>query len=274
MIVARGNQKSGAGKTTFALHLEGQTARQSKRITLFDAEQQGSALVSLEQHGGKRQERLFAVIGLAQAALHREAPEHALLANHIIINGSPLVAALRSVALAAALAPVPTQPALLDSRASTAVSGRGAETRVFRSTRFAHVSLRRWPTGSLIARGAPQSTVDDDPRFRFSLTHGLPSPKRRGSGSSSSAKQRRDGFAARETAPLASRSKRVLRDEVEARRRLRRASARCRGRSRRSPQPRAGASQPGSPWTTRRRSAAASRPQPSSAARPPHAWPV
>ena len=188
MIVARGNQKGGAGETAFALHLGGQTARQSKRITLLDADQQGSALVSLEQRAGKPQERPFAVIGLTQATLRREAPEHALLAHHIIVDGSPLVAALpRSAALAGALAPVPMQPALLDSQASTGVSGRVAETRVFRSAHFAHVSLRPWPTGSPIARATPQGLVDDDPRFRLSLAHGLPSPKRRGSSSSSSA---------------------------------------------------------------------------------------
>ena len=162
------NQKGGAGETTFALRLGRQTARQSKRITLFDADQQGSALVWLEQRAGKPQECLFAVIGLTQAALRQEAPEHALLADHIIIDGSPLVAALpRSAALAGGLAPVPTQSAPLDSRASTDVPGRLAETRVFLSTHFVHVSLRLWPTGPIIARGAVQSLVDDDPRFRF-----------------------------------------------------------------------------------------------------------
>ena len=147
------NQKGGAGETTFALRLGGQTARQSKRITLFDADQQGSALVWLEQRAGKPQECLFAVIGLTQAALRQEAPEHALLADYIIIDGSPLVAALpRSAALAGGLAPVPTQSAPLDSRASTGVPGRLAETRVFLSTHFVHVSLRLWPTGPIIAR--------------------------------------------------------------------------------------------------------------------------
>jgi hypothetical protein len=75
---------------TFELHLGGQRAQQEKRITLFDADQQGSALVSRKQRAGKRQERLFAVIGLTQAALRREAPKHTLRADHIIIDSSPL----------------------------------------------------------------------------------------------------------------------------------------------------------------------------------------
>jgi hypothetical protein len=138
MTAAPGNQKGAAGETTFALRLGGHRARQNKRITLFDADRQRLALLSLEQRAGKRQERLFAVIGLTQAALCREAPEHALLADDI------------------------TQSAPLDSRASTGVSGRVAETRVFRATLFAHVALRQRAARSLIARAAARNPANHD----------------------------------------------------------------------------------------------------------------
>jgi chromosome partitioning protein len=44
MIVAMLNQKGGVGKTTLALHLAGAWARQGCRVTVIDADPQGSAL--------------------------------------------------------------------------------------------------------------------------------------------------------------------------------------------------------------------------------------
>ena len=44
MIVAFLNQKGGVGKTTLALHIAGVWGREGKRVTLIDADPQGSAL--------------------------------------------------------------------------------------------------------------------------------------------------------------------------------------------------------------------------------------
>jgi chromosome partitioning protein len=49
MIVALLNQKGGVGKTTLALHLAGAWARQGCRVTVIDADPQGSALDWSEQ---------------------------------------------------------------------------------------------------------------------------------------------------------------------------------------------------------------------------------
>ena len=153
MIVALLNQKGGVGKTTLALHIAGEWARQGKRAIVIDADPQGSALDWSEQRRREALPRLFGVVGLARDTLHREAPELARGADHVVIDGPPRVAGLmRSALLVADLVLIPALPSPFDGWASAEMLKLLEEARIFRPQLIARFVLNRCPARTVIAR--------------------------------------------------------------------------------------------------------------------------
>ena len=164
MIVALLNQKGGVGKTTLALHLAGEWARRGQRVTLVDADPQGSSLDWSAERAREGLPRLFGVIGLARDTLHREVPEIARDHLHVVIDGPPRVAGLmRSAILAADVVLIPVQPSPFDGWASAEMLKLVEEARVFRPNLVARFVMNRAAARTIIARETAETLGDHDP---------------------------------------------------------------------------------------------------------------
>ena len=99
MNVVLVNQEEGVGKARLALRLAGESLLRGSCAALIDADPVASAVDHSDQPTRERRPRLFGVVGLARAAMRREAPALARVIDDIVIDRPPRLDELTRLAL-------------------------------------------------------------------------------------------------------------------------------------------------------------------------------
>ena len=115
MVISFLNQKGGVGKTTLAVNVAAELARNEHDVLLIDADKQGSA----STWASLREEADFKVVSLARENMARDAMKLAAGHTYTVIDGPPHAESIsRSCIVASDLVLLPIEPSGLSTWAS------------------------------------------------------------------------------------------------------------------------------------------------------------
>ena len=115
MVISFLNQKGGVGKTTLAVNVAAELARNGHDVLLIDADKQGSA----STWASLREEADFKVVSLARENMARDAIKLAAGHRYTVIDGPPHAESIsRSCIVASDLVLLPIEPSGLSTWAS------------------------------------------------------------------------------------------------------------------------------------------------------------
>ena len=115
MVISFLNQKGGVGKTTLAVNVAAELARNGHDVLLIDADKQGSA----STWASLREEADFKVVSLARENMARDAIKLAVGHTYTVIDGPPHAESIsRSCIVASDLVLLPIEPSGLSTWAS------------------------------------------------------------------------------------------------------------------------------------------------------------